>query len=560
MKTKFLLSVIFLLMLAGTIFSQTDLKSVSKTNYERPNTISGLNPGEYIISGNTPPYDPDWTGSDILVYSGNTTQELGQYCRILDMKRSKDGNLHLATCYNYNNANGIRYYRSTNSGLTWTLVKHLMGPGYYSGLSMLVERNHPSNNDSTRVLIFYTYAVTNTNDDATLRLWTFLSNGSGSSISMQIDAPSSGREYNFPTAVSNGATQSMLMNVGVVCTESANDGTAYQLKYFWSNVGTYIWGEQSYYLVNFKDYWPSAANKNVLGSDSVVVVTECREILTDHRQLNTYTFSLINPGNWRGYYITNNINYFYRHPCITIPQRRLLSDQIFVTYIRASTSGSTRGLGRYAYSNNYGITYSVDNSLSSSYSTDFTWCCSDTNRTGNNYIMAIYGDYDSLNVKRGYPSNMGSASFDMTNNYIDYYLSPVCAIYNNAGTSFKRSAFAYWSGVPAGTGTNVYFDSENLPTGIKNIAGEVYSYSLSQNFPNPFNPATYINYSIPENEFVKIVVCDILGREVSTLVNCEKQAGTHQVVFDASELNSGVYFYKIKAGNFTDVKKMLVVK
>ena len=85
-------------------------------------------------------------------------------------------------------------------------------------------------------------------------------------------------------------------------------------------------------------------------------------------------------------------------------------------------------------------------------------------------------------------------------------------------------------------------------------------YSLSQNYPNPFNPETQIKYALPKAKQVKIVVCNILGAEVTTLVNEYKQAGNYNVTFNGSNLASGVYFYKITAGQFTDVKKMLLIK
>jgi hypothetical protein len=85
-------------------------------------------------------------------------------------------------------------------------------------------------------------------------------------------------------------------------------------------------------------------------------------------------------------------------------------------------------------------------------------------------------------------------------------------------------------------------------------------YSLEQNYPNPFNPITKISYGIPKSEFVKITVLDVLGRVVSVPVNGFKTAGSYNIEFDASELSSGVYFYRLEAGDFRDVKKMTLVK
>ncbi len=86
------------------------------------------------------------------------------------------------------------------------------------------------------------------------------------------------------------------------------------------------------------------------------------------------------------------------------------------------------------------------------------------------------------------------------------------------------------------------------------------TYSLSQNYPNPFNPNTVINYQLPISGNVKLVVFDMLGRELLTLVNEEKLAGSYSVKFDGSKMTSGIYFYKISAGNYTETKKMMLVK
>lgn len=85
-------------------------------------------------------------------------------------------------------------------------------------------------------------------------------------------------------------------------------------------------------------------------------------------------------------------------------------------------------------------------------------------------------------------------------------------------------------------------------------------YKLSQNYPNPFNPVKRINYSIPQQGMVSIKVFDVLGKEVTTLVNEIKQPGSYDVEFNAANLSSGVYFYRIQSGDFRDVKRMVVIK
>jgi hypothetical protein len=91
---------------------------------------------------------------------------------------------------------------------------------------------------------------------------------------------------------------------------------------------------------------------------------------------------------------------------------------------------------------------------------------------------------------------------------------------------------------------------KNIPT----------QYALFQNSPNPFNPSTKIEYGLPKNAKVSLTVFDILGREVATLVNDDQVAGWHAATFDASALPSGLYFYRLRTGDYSAMKKMLLIK
>jgi hypothetical protein len=100
----------------------------------------------------------------------------------------------------------------------------------------------------------------------------------------------------------------------------------------------------------------------------------------------------------------------------------------------------------------------------------------------------------------------------------------------------------------------------NDPLGINHIPEIAEEFSLSQNYPNPFNPTTKIKFQIPSNEFVSLNIFDALGREISTLVNEQLNSGTYEVEWDASSYPSGVYFYKLNTGSYTETKKMVLIK
>lgn len=118
---------------------------------------------------------------------------------------------------------------------------------------------------------------------------------------------------------------------------------------------------------------------------------------------------------------------------------------------------------------------------------------------------------------------------------------------------------ALWSGYG---GTGLFASTACQSTiGISNNNNEVpKTYALQQNYPNPFNPVTVIKYSIPQTSAVKLIVYNITGRAVKTLVNLVMNAGNYEVNFDASNIASGVYFYKFEARSFVETRKMMLIK
>jgi len=97
-------------------------------------------------------------------------------------------------------------------------------------------------------------------------------------------------------------------------------------------------------------------------------------------------------------------------------------------------------------------------------------------------------------------------------------------------------------------------------TGIDNEPSAPQLFALLQNYPNPFNASTTISYTLPHESDVTLDIYDILGRKVQTLYNGAQQAGTHSVVFNADEFASGVYFYRLTAGEFRQCERMILIK
>ncbi|HSP89239.1 MAG TPA: T9SS type A sorting domain-containing protein, partial [Ignavibacteriaceae bacterium] len=112
-----------------------------------------------------------------------------------------------------------------------------------------------------------------------------------------------------------------------------------------------------------------------------------------------------------------------------------------------------------------------------------------------------------------------------------------------------------------GTGGNGLWKGppEGHPLSVNDLEAKIL-YSLIQNYPNPFNSTTIIKIVIPKSSFVNLKVYDLLGREVATLVNEEKPAGSYEVDFNGNGLSSGIYFYKLQTESYSEVKKMILLK
>ena len=176
-----------------------------------------------------------------------------------------------------------------------------------------------------------------------------------------------------------------------------------------------------------------------------------------------------------------------------------------------------------------------------------------------NIIYDNYNYVDSVlisdNIATAFAGNTTSAAYyeklwELTKSF-------TIPLFKNA--SYKLTCLIYTAWVNAGSPvTGVIDDNQN----------HEMKYELSQNYPNPFNPITIIKFSIPSithrqaqsDVFVTLKIYDVLGNEIAILVNEEKPSGTYEIEFDGNELTSGIYFYKLQAGNFIETKKMVLIR
>ncbi|MBZ0204455.1 MAG: T9SS type A sorting domain-containing protein [Ignavibacteria bacterium] len=148
-----------------------------------------------------------------------------------------------------------------------------------------------------------------------------------------------------------------------------------------------------------------------------------------------------------------------------------------------------------------------------------------------------------------------------TDNGITWVITPTPGVTNLTHFDFVHLANVVYGYAVSSNGNVIKLsDTLGILTGVNGNNNLPAEFSLSQNYPNPFNPVTSIEYSIPMNTFVKIAVFDVLGREVASPVNEFKQSGHYVINFNAEKLSSGIYYYRIDAGNYSDIKKMVLIK
>ena len=163
--------------------------------------------------------------------------------------------------------------------------------------------------------------------------------------------------------------------------------------------------------------------------------------------------------------------------------------------------------------------------------------------------------------------------FEVTNEgeLVWLYVNPVIAtgpmFYEDpipAGQNWTYRAYRYPPDYPGFEGRDLTPGDpiELYATSIEETNSELIpkQFELFQNYPNPFNPSTKIKYALPSDEFVTLSVYNVLGKTITTLVNEQKNMGSYEVIFDASILSSGVYFYKLTAGKYINIKKMVVIR
>ncbi len=186
-------------------------------------------------------------------------------------------------------------------------------------------------------------------------------------------------------------------------------------------------------------------------------------------------------------------------------------------------------------------------------------------------IIARYNEHDQSLLTQTIEDKIGTVRFKNSNTGYIACNNPGCILYQtiDGGDNWLKIAQfteSYQDFSILNNGVLLYLSNSNLYysagglTQINTNTNQAVNFSLSQNYPNPFNPSTTIQYQIPKQSHVSIKVFDMSGKEIATLVDEVKSSGIYKQNFNASSFSSGVYFYTLNTGDFTETRKMILVK
>ncbi len=521
-------------------------------NAKYPDNAEQVAPGVNMptdeYSSVQPPFIGDWGQGDIKVHAG--TLPLGPTNNsqgIFDLEVDSLGNKYVALIVGTKDS--ICLYKSTDQGMNWTRINRIFAGGTtkWHSLDMYIT-------DSLgvfRIGIAASRTTTTSSFDGEMYWLSLRDDGSGFRAQTVI----AGTGFLNPSIIADGWEYSASLTYWYITYQRVNTGTGVGTQCLASlsrNWG-YAW-EHDTVRSSFNDFNLSINYADYSSVESLYVAIT-NDVTPADPNLRIFRISLGNFGTATGWTQFNVAGTSTPEFDCDLAVNRT-NDQMAITYTIGSSN--TDIAGRYWDGTTYwGTVVNVSNQANNESRARLN--CQD--RQGA-YRMAFIssGTRDSVIYISGF--TMATLTGRQVVNQSATSGASTSTSPDVAG--FRVSAGAYGGGVVFSLlgPQDLYYDASNItPTGISQNETEIpAAFSLSQNYPNPFNPTTNINFSIPKSGFVKLVVFDMLGREVATIVNKEMTAGSYVADFNASTLSSGIYFYRLTSGSFADTKKMILVK
>jgi hypothetical protein len=498
----------------------------------------------------TPPFQGDWGSGDIRVHIGNLPLGPANNSQgIFDLEVDSLGNKYVALIQS--SKDSIFIYKSIDQGITWTRLNRIFAGGTtkWHSLDFFIT----DSSGVFRLGIAASRTTTTSSFDGEIYWMTMRDDGTGFRAQLiQPTAPNTGMLN--PSIIADGWEFSAGLTYWFVTYQRVNSSTGAGLQCLASyspNWG-YAWNHDTV-RSGFNDF--NLSMNYMLSSNESLYVAITNDVTVSDPNLRIFRILLGNFGTATGWTQFNVAGTSApEFDCDLAVDR--INDEMGLTYTIGSAN--TDIVGRYYNPTTYWGTV-VNIATQSNNESRARLNCQER-QAAYRMVYVSSGSMDSV---------FYTSSFTMSG------LGPKTLVNSSPTSGASTSTSPDIAGFRIGAGTfgggvvwsligptDLYYDGSNItPTGVNQNNTELPSkYFLGQNYPNPFNPVTNISFSIPQTGLVKLVVFDVMGREVATVVNKNMTAGNYTADFNASSLASGIYFYKISVGDFTDTKKMMLVK
>lgn len=504
-----------------------------------------------VINHQQPPFTPDVWGGDITVYAnavgGTSVGNPNPFSRNVRLGADTLGNQYAS--FLSGNKDTIIIFKSTNQGMAWTRLYSVLGnsTSYIHSFDM-----HITDSLSSFRLGFAITLVPDAGPTYAGSMYWLSVDQNGNPVSVTaVMSPAGGRGYISPAIVSDGFSWGASATYWYMTYQNVDEstGAGTQALLSWST----NWGRT--WLLDtarntFNDYELDIDYN--FGGDSIYVLLT-NNLTTTNENLRLMYNALGNLGTGVAFKQVNPANTADHDRLGTVAMNRT-TNEIAVLYtkftgsnpdIRVSYSPDGTGpIGR----------WTSDQTVSGLPGIESFSTIKGQDRQGAYRIAFVSqgSGFDTVIYMSGFTAATLGGRTVVNNN----------TVANNAPDVVGYRSGAFFDGGVLYSGNNaLYYDGSPLVVAVDPVGGVLPSaFALEQNYPNPFNPATTIKFSIPKNGLVQLKVFDVTGSEVASLVNGELNAGSYKADFNASQLGSGVYFYKLVADGYSETKKMILIK
>lgn len=511
---------------------------------------------EPVTTGSLP-VGTEWT-DELEIFSGKIGVSTGGNPavnrRMIKLIADTLGNLYAACITNWYDADTLAFFKSTDKGFTWTNFKNIFaGSSFrYQGFDIAIA---DTANGKWKIGIVVSLTPTGGNGYSGLLAYGDMDEDGSNFLSTILEMPSGGNGCVSPAIMTDAYNYSPSITYWYLTYQRVDttSGTTQQVIAALSSNGGLTW-QLDTARAGFNDY---QLDIDYTRSDTFYVyVLLTNNISPTNENLRLRYINLSNFGtgsSWLQYGVAESVNPEYEGQVAV----NRATNQMAV--IHTTTVGTNKNI-EYAYSLNGKVPFTQNVLLSGEANNEERPTIHSPENQSGAFRVAFVSKGSSDTVF--YKSTLNIASFSTSKTQVSRvtYSSPgiapsVCGFSSNPSSGFNGGV------IYAGLGPNgLYFNSSNLVTDVEDNFVSLDNYALYQNYPNPFNPTTKIVWQSPVSGWQTLKVYDILGNEVTTLVNEYKNAGRNEVEFDASKLSSGLYIYTLRSGNFISSRKMMLIK